>query len=138
MSVCLRERVLAYLEVCEKKETDPWRRDDLRIAWLTVLWSQKGVPDWTLRSGETPFTAAVWQVLHCHPEQVWANISARRRDKLGAMYVEFYDGAGDWRPDPLTTETLSGALQLPPKKPPMSSGVSARQALENTNGVTAR
>lgn len=132
LSVRMSERVLAYLEVCEKTETDPWRRDDLRISWLTVLWSARGVPQWTFRADARPFEAAVWQVLQRHPDQVWSDICGRRRDKLGAMYAEFYDEAGSWRPDPPTTENLLGAnlLNLPPKKPPMTSRCSAtRQAL---------
>jgi hypothetical protein len=39
------ENVLLYLEKAEKKEIDPWLRDDYRIAWITAKWAQYGVPD---------------------------------------------------------------------------------------------
>src|SRR5437899_11989966 len=35
-SVELTERVLARLEKAERKESDPWLRDDIRIAWITA------------------------------------------------------------------------------------------------------
>jgi hypothetical protein len=89
-SLNLAERVLLRLEAAEKRELDPWLRDDLRIAWITVLWSARGVPEWSLHGDQPPFSAAVWQVLHCAPEQVWPRIVARRREQLGALYEQFW------------------------------------------------
>jgi hypothetical protein len=80
------ERVLVYLESAEKKEIDPWLRDDYRIAWITAKWSQHGVPDWSWHRDSPPYVAATYQVLHCHPEEVWPRIVSQRKEKLGALY----------------------------------------------------
>jgi hypothetical protein len=85
------ERILAYLETAEKQEIDPWLRDDLRIAWITTDWSQRGVPEWNWRRDSPPFVAATYQVLNCHPDQVWPRIVAKRKETLGHEYSRFYD-----------------------------------------------
>jgi hypothetical protein len=92
------ERVLEYLEQAEKKEIDPWLRDDIRIAWITTQWSQHGVPDWSWHRDSPPYVAATYQVLHCRPEQVWPRIEAQRRAKLGVMYAEIYGGVSPRKP----------------------------------------
>lgn len=87
----LTENVLLYLEDAEKKEIDPWYRDDIRIAWITTNWAKNGVPEWfTWDRSSSPHVAATYQVLHCHPDAVWANITARRKAKLGASYAAFF------------------------------------------------
>lgn len=90
------ERVLAYLQKAEKKEIDPWLRDDYRIAWITTKWAQHGVPDWAWHRNAPPFTAATYQVLNCLPDEVWPRIVAKRKEKLGSEYARFYD-ANDYR-----------------------------------------
>ena len=114
----LAERVLVYLEKAETKETDPWLRDDIRIAWITVLWSRDGVPDWSLHCDTSPHTAATWQVLHCHPDQVWPRIVARRELQLGPEYSNLYDSDGNWRsePIPLTAADLSVRKPVQPER----------------------
>jgi len=87
------ERILLRLEASEKKEIDPWLRDDIRIAWITTRWSQHGIPDWSLHGYATPYVAATWQVLHCHPDQVFSGIIARRKMMLGAEYADFFSDA---------------------------------------------
>ena len=84
------ERILLHLEKAEKTEIDPWYRDDLRIAWITTHWSQRGIPSWSLHANATPYVAATWQVLHCHPDQVFPELSARRMAMLGAEYADFF------------------------------------------------
>lgn len=101
------ESILQYLSRAESGEIDPWMRDDLRIAWLTVLYSSRGLPQ--------PFVLASYRVLGLHPDQLQAAIEARRRSKLGRMYVPA-DQWGDL------------ALDLPPKKPSVS--VSPKPAAE--------
>jgi hypothetical protein len=83
------ERVLVYLEQSEKKEIDSWLRDDLRIAWITVKWSQSGVPDWVWLK-ESPYVSATFQVLQCRPDDVWPRIVAKRKEKLGCEYARFF------------------------------------------------
>ena len=84
------ERVLAYLEQAGKKEIDPWLRDDIRIAWITAKWSQHGVPEWSWRKDSSAYVAATYQVLNCHPDEVWPRIVAARKAKLGAAYEEVW------------------------------------------------
>lgn len=90
LGVSLTERVLLHLEQSEKKEIDPWYRDDLRIAWITTRWSQHGIPGWSLHGYATPYVAATWQVLNCHPDKVFSEITARRKAMLGARYADFF------------------------------------------------
>lgn len=82
----LTERVLVRLEQAEKKESDPWHRDDIRIAWITVLWSRDGVPEWSWHRNSSPYVAATYQVLQCAPEEAWPRILKRREEKLGALH----------------------------------------------------
>lgn len=92
------DRVLVRLEEVEKKEIDPWYRDDIRIAWTTTHWSQHGVPSWSLHGYATPHVAATWQVLHCAPDQVWPRILAAREVKLGALHSQVWgEGASSPR-----------------------------------------
>jgi hypothetical protein len=91
------ERVLLHLENAEKKETDPWLRDDIRIAWITARWSQHGIPDWSLHGYASPYVAATWQVLNCHPDQVWPRILAQREAKLGKLHSQVWGVASSPR-----------------------------------------
>lgn len=111
------ERVLVHLERAEKKEIDPWLRDDVRIAWITVGWSQRGVPESAWHRESSPHVAATYQVLHCLPDQVWPRIVAARKAKLGAEYDAYYDEHGNWRVDPAVRAL---AVASSPKKPCVS------------------
>jgi hypothetical protein len=66
-------RVLARLTAAEAEELNPWLRDDLRIARLTVLHAARG--EAVLCS---PQVLASYEVLGLHPEKVWPAIEARR------------------------------------------------------------
>ena len=90
----LADRVLDYLARAECREIDPWLRDDLRIAWLTVFYAQ---------TYPHPFAFAHYQILGIHPERLQASLEARRRAQLGPLYD-------------LVMQTTS----LPPKKPAAS------------------
>lgn len=123
VEVDLSDRVLAYLEREEKHERNPSLRDDYRIAWITTQWSQHGVPEWSLHGDASPYVAATFQVLHCHPSEVWPNIVAQRKAKLGAEYSTMYD-----ENDLLRKEDLLAGLSLsPPKKPAQSERQTARE-----------
>lgn len=89
----LAERILLHLEQAEKTEIDPWLRDDIRIAWITVAWSQTGVPDWSWHRDSTPYVAATYQVLQCLPDEVWPRIVRRRHEMLRAEYADFFPEA---------------------------------------------
>lgn len=88
----LVERILRRIWQAELAETNPHRRDDLRIAWITVRYAAQEYAQ--------PHVAASYAVLGLHPNKVWPAIVARRTKLLGSYYALFY-------PD----------LSLPPKKP---------------------
>lgn len=67
--------VLEYLASAEAAEEDVWLRDDVRIAWITVLYASQGSP--------IPHIAATYQVLGLHPDKVYPAIVARRAALLG-------------------------------------------------------
>lgn len=69
------ERVLAYLASAERSEDDVWLRDDIRIAWITVLYAANGYSE--------PAVSATYQVLGLHPNKVYAAILERDRAILG-------------------------------------------------------
>lgn len=75
----LADRILNHLVRAESRETNPWLRDDIRIAWLTVLYASQGDP--------TPFVRAHCQILGIHPDNLQTAMEARRRAKLGSYYV---------------------------------------------------
>ncbi len=75
----LSARVLARLISAEAEEPDPWLRDDLKIARLTVASAARG--EAVLCS---PHVLASYAVLGLHPEKVWPAIQARR-NALGPL-----------------------------------------------------
>lgn len=78
----MSERVLTRLELIEAAEVDPWLRDDIRIAWITVLYAALG--------NSQPYVDATYRVLGCHPDQVWLRIMARREAMLRSDYKHFF------------------------------------------------
>ena len=90
----LSTRVLSRLISAEAQEPDPWLRDDLQIAKLTVVHAARG--DAVECS---PYVLATYEVLGLHPEKVWPAIQARSK-ALGPL-----------------CENVSAA---PPKKPAQS------------------
>jgi hypothetical protein len=74
----LAERTLARLEKAEAKEPDPWLRDDIRIAWITILEASRG--------NSQPHIDATYRVLGKHPDQVWPAILANREALLGRNF----------------------------------------------------
>lgn len=68
----LSRRVLSRLIDAEAQELNPWLRDDLRIARLTVAYAARG--EAVLCS---PDVLASYMVLGLHPQKVWPAIQAR-------------------------------------------------------------
>jgi hypothetical protein len=66
-------RILSRLSAAEALEVDPWFRDDLRIARLTVAYAARGEAVLC-----APDVLASYVVLGLHPEKVWPAIQARR------------------------------------------------------------
>jgi hypothetical protein len=71
----LSERILDYLARAEEQEIDPWLRDDVRIAWITVLRAA--------RRESIPHVSATYTVLGLHPDKVWPAIVERRKILFG-------------------------------------------------------
>ena len=88
---------MAWQEATEKR--NPHVKADRRIAWITVKWSLEGVPSSSHYAALPAFTAATFTVLRCAPDEVWPRILANRKEKLGAEYSDWYDAAGNLRPD---------------------------------------
>lgn len=103
-SLELTNRVLVQLAKAETKEPDPWMRDDIRIAWITVKWAAEGVPDWCWYRTDPPYVAATRQVLRgLRPDQVWPAILARRKALLGK----------EWAPESPRGETAESTAHAP-------------------------
>ena len=74
----LADRILARLTQAETHEREVSFRDDYRIAFLIVRFCQTGEAVLC-----TPHVLATYQVLGCHPDEVWHRIVARRQAYLG-------------------------------------------------------
>jgi hypothetical protein len=105
----LVRRILARLADASAHEPDPWLRDDLMIAKLTVLYAANGEAPIC-----GPHVLASYMVLGLHPRKVWPKIVARRKAQFGRDYSLYYDENDNWRVDSTWAET-PGA-----KKPPQS------------------
>lgn len=115
----LSSRILSRLRAAEAEETDPWFRDDLQIARLTVLHAACG--DATICGSHV---LASYEVLGLHPDKVWPAIQARRK-ALGPSLEEISRGA---KKPPRSIKLLGGQ-----KKPPQS----VKLWCEKTNGARA-
>lgn len=118
----LTDRILRRLEQAEGDEADAWRRDDLRIAWSTVLHASRG-------ESHSHFWAT-YGVLRVSPDQVWPMIVARRKAQLGAAYSQFYDANDVWRRDEGADE-----VNAVPKKP--AHGVEVAEISQQAKGAAA-
>lgn len=101
----LVRRVLARLWQSEVCELNPHFQADYRIAYITLVFAQRDVPN--------PMVNACYLVLGVHPAKVWRRIVARRKALLGKEYPLFYDEADNWRTEPLPDPWVS----QPPRKP---------------------
>jgi hypothetical protein len=88
MNVC---RILNRLEEAERSEPDSWLRHDIRQAFITISLAQKGSP--------MPFIEASYAVFGKHPDRVWPHIMANRKAKLGKEFGDWFDQAGNLKPD---------------------------------------
>ena len=113
-SVELSERVLARLEKAERQESDPWLRDDIRIAWISVLEASRGNPQ--------PHVDDTYRVLGIHPDKVWPAILARREALLGKNFGLI---GADGPPTSQTASNQVGELS-PINTPPKKSSKSVR------------
>lgn len=88
MNAC---RILERLEEAERSEPDIWLRTDYRQAFICVSLAYKGE--------QQPFVTSSYRVFGIHPEKVWPAIMAKRKAKLGKEFSDWYDTAGNLKPD---------------------------------------
>jgi hypothetical protein len=100
------DRAIEDLARQEMREIDPWLRDDLRQAQITLILAQRGNTE--------PFVVASYTMYGVHPDKVWSSIQAMRHAKLGAEYSSFYDAAGNDRPD-IPKKSVASSGQVSPE-----------------------
>jgi hypothetical protein len=102
------ERILDYLERAEWKASDPWEKDDLRVAWKCVLNAATGVASpW-----DTAFATYYGKPL-AKALAYWAERDRLVAKELAEMRIN--EAARQAQPKQLTLD-FSGASS--PKKPP--------------------
>ena len=84
-------RVMRYLEQAELSEDAYGFESDIRQAWITVSLAARG------ECG--PFVQASYRLHGLHPDKVWPAIMAQRRATLGKEFSDWYDAAGNLKPD---------------------------------------
>jgi|GEM_PF-5394123 len=87
----LIDRVLDRLWGAEQAESDIHRRSDYRQAFICVSLAGRG-------EGE-PFVTSSYRIFGIHPDNVWPHILATRKAKLGKEFLDWFDAAGNLRPD---------------------------------------
>jgi hypothetical protein len=99
-------RILVRVEESEKRESDPWLRDDLRQSWisLSTYWRGQFPTFWEA------FVDASYRMYGLHPDAVWPSIMAKRQAKLGSLYSVVH------QPNDLS-QVEDSSVGLPPKKP---------------------
>lgn len=106
----LSRRVLDRLWNAELSEPDVWLRTDIRQAWIVVSLAS---------SGETqPFVQSSYRMFGIHPSKVWPRIQAERKARLGDEYTDWYDAAGNLKPD-IPKKTSLPATPHPDKEVPV-------------------
>jgi hypothetical protein len=84
-------RILDRLEGAEKSEPDIHLRSDYRQAFICVSLASRGEAQ--------PFIQSSYRIYGIHPDKVWPHIMATRRAKLGEEFSDWFDAAGNLRPD---------------------------------------
>lgn len=111
-------RILDRLEEAEQAEQDIWYRQDYRQAFIVCSLAERGEPE--------PFVTSSYRIYATHPDKVWAKIMHDRRMKLGREFSDWFDQAGNRKPD------------VPKKKPAIYIDEQAeRAARERLAGVLA-
>ena len=87
----LSDRILNRLWKAGNLEPDIHLRSDYRQAFICVSLASRGVAE--------PFVESSYRLYGTHPDQVWPKIMATRRAKLGDEFSDWYDSAGNLRPD---------------------------------------
>jgi hypothetical protein len=84
-------RILDRLEEAESSEPDIHLRSDYRQAFICVSLASRGEAQ--------PFVESSYRIYGIHPDKVWPQIMANRRAKLGKEFADWFDQAGNLKPD---------------------------------------
>jgi hypothetical protein len=84
-------RILDRLWEAERSEPDIHLRSDYRQAFICVSLASRGEPE--------PFITSSYRIYGSHPDEVWAKVMANRRSKLGKEFADWFDAAGNRKPD---------------------------------------
>jgi len=84
-------RILDRLEEAERTEPDIHLRSDIRQAFICVSLASRGEAQ--------PFVESSYRLYGKHPDKVWPHILATRKAKLGEEFSDWFDAAGNLRPD---------------------------------------
>jgi hypothetical protein len=106
MNAC---RILDRLQKAEFSEPDIWFRQDYRQAFICVSLASRCEPQ--------PFITSSYRIYGSHPDVVWRKIMANRKARLGKEFADWYDQAGNWKPD------------IPGKKPAIYIDEQAERAI---------
>ena len=87
----ISERILARLAQAQTHEQNVWLREDIAYAFTIVSFAGRG--------DLSPVQSACRLIFRCQPEQVWQNVMATRRLKLGPEFRTWFDQAGNLKPD---------------------------------------
>lgn len=85
------DRILARLALAESRELNPALRADIRQAWIIVFLAAKDDPQ--------PLITSSYEMFGTHPDNVFTRIQAERRAKLGQEFSDWYDSAGNLKPE---------------------------------------
>jgi hypothetical protein len=100
----LTDRILARLIQSEAREVNPHFKSDHREAFIVVALAAK--------NDTHPLVSASYRMFGVAPDKVWPHILADRQAKLGKEYSQWYDSAGNLKPEALPSPI--------PKKPSQS------------------
>ena len=84
-------RILDRLEEAERAEPDIHLRSDYRQAFICVSLVSKGEAQ--------PFVQSSYKIFGKHPDMVWPHILDTRKAKLGEEFADWFDQAGNRKPD---------------------------------------
>lgn len=91
-------RVLSRLSQFEKAEENVSLRTDIRQASITISLAERGEHE--------PVIAARYRIRGLHPDAVFPAIMAMRRAKLGNEFSDWFDQAGNLKPDVPSTKPI--------------------------------
>jgi hypothetical protein len=83
--------VLNRLWGAEQSESDIHLRSDYRQSWICVSLASRGE--------RQPFVESSYRIYGKHPDKVWPHILATRKAKLADEFSDWFDAAGNLRPD---------------------------------------